>query len=440
MRTLLLYTGLLLSGTLPALAQTPSPWVEAGSFYGTQYSQVNSIQLTGSSGAWLLSHGGGGMGVAEYTIANTGDNGATWKSARVSYHEPHLPLTPSGVDYTSLWGVSAQEAWAVARDVPSGAYSLAHTTTGADGFAAAAAAVPGARLVRFFTATSGIVLAEGTTAIYRTSDGGQSWQPVPLSTPLALAFTPDNSSLPVSALQGQHFWVQTNTGQLAHTADAGLTWTLSPLPESFRSLTFRDALHGLAVATTTATLYRTEDGGLTWISIAPTGTWFELAMQAVPASPGTYLSSSTPGLGSSSAPTGTAISYDEGRSWQQLTSQQGVQALAADATGRVWGAAFQSHSATALRLAGTALATAPAQAAPDQLAYPNPTTGLLHLPAAGQFRQASVFDLAGRQCRAQTLGPAATTLDLSGLAPSLYVLRLAGGAGPARQQRITVVH
>lgn len=81
--------------------------------------------------------------------------------------------------------------------------------------------------------------------------------------------------------------------------------------------------------------------------------------------------------------------------------------------------------------------TAPA-AATRTSAYPNPTTGLLHLPAAGPYTQATVYDATGRLCCQTTLGAGETTLDLRGLAAGVYALRLTGGPATPQQQRVVV--
>lgn len=92
-----------------------------------------------------------------------------------------------------------------------------------------------------------------------------------------------------------------------------------------------------------------------------------------------------------------------------------------------------SHAmAYVARFASTALATrAPAPAEVFTLA-PNPTAGLVHLSwsdASAAPRPVQLFDALGREVRRQQV-PArtrATTLDVAGLAPGLYVVR----SGPA---------
>ncbi len=95
---------------------------------------------------------------------------------------------------------------------------------------------------------------------------------------------------------------------------------------------------------------------------------------------------------------------------------------------------------TAVLLPTAALAR---HAASAWTAYPNPTTDALtvalDLPAAGLLRL-ELLDALGRPVRRQTLaapaGPLRQALDLRGLAPGVYVLRLTPPTGPATTQRV----
>lgn len=235
-------------------------------------------------------------------------------------------------------------------------------------------------------------------------------------------------------------WLLDASGKLAHTADAGLTWSTTTPAVPLAALAFRDGLHGLAYGpqspqVPTRPLYRTTDGGLTWVLVAPTGPLRVGAMVALPGPSGTYVSTNT--SGDILYPSGTSISYDEGQSWVALDGAP-VGALAADATGRVWSSSiFTSYSIQVRRLAATALATATAQPLGIEL-YPNPTAGVVHLPALPDYQQVTVYDLAGRQCRTSPLHRTGTTLDLSGLSAGSYLLRLEGRGATPRQQRVTV--
>lgn len=451
---LLLVSAALLSALGPARAQSGSPWAAVTTFnnLGWDYSYIDYLQLPTPTSAWCIYHSPYGRGSSSICINASNDDGMSWQSQGSGLQTPRpiFQIPGSGIDFTDFWAINGQEAWAVAVQMATGAIELHHTTTGPAGFAATAAQVPSPVVVRFFTPTTGIVLSSGAAAsIYRTTNGGQSWQPVAAAPALTYDPTPISYYWGNTKCQvvGQHIWILDATGKLVHSADAGLTWTTTTLAAPLESLAFRDGLHGLAYGPLTnpvqtpgqvqnRPLYRTADGGLTWILVSPTGPLRTLALLALPSRPGTYLSANVSYY--FSVPLGTSISYDEGQSWAALDSTS-TSLLAADATGRIWSGILHASPSylTLRRLAATALAATTAQPLGVEL-YPNPTTGMVYLPALPDYQQVTVYDLAGRQCRASLLNRAGTTLDLSGLRAGSYLLRLEGHAATPRQQRVTV--
>src|SRR3954447_23395320 len=71
----------------------------------------------------------------------------------------------------------------------------------------------------------------------------------------------------IAALSSTECWVAAagfldNTGELAHTTDAGRTWTVSPVDNQVNAVAFVDPLHGWAGGNA---FYHTTNGGQTWI-------------------------------------------------------------------------------------------------------------------------------------------------------------------------------
>lgn len=94
----------------------------------------------------------------------------------------------------------------------------------------------------------------------------------------------------------------------------------------------------------------------------------------------------------------------------------------------------RGYDAVLLRLANiTALASRPATALSSLACFPNParTQATLRLPAASEAATATLLDAQGRTVRTYPLSAHATTatLDLSGLAPGLYVVRCGAATG-----------
>jgi photosystem II stability/assembly factor-like uncharacterized protein len=112
-----------------------------------------------------------------------------------------------------------------------------------------------------FTDAKHGAMAMSNGTIETTSDGGQSWSRKDFGTsgglalPVALQFVSPNEA-----------WLLTD-GHLAHTPDAGATWTVPALPASMTSLAsmhWVDATNGWAANYDLGGLFVTVNGGVSW--------------------------------------------------------------------------------------------------------------------------------------------------------------------------------
>jgi hypothetical protein len=410
----------------PALAQnTPNgPWasVPGAPQPPAPFTPKVLLQLPTPTTVWAVRTGNMGMNSLPTQADASADEGATWQSTSIA----------NALDF---WALDAQRAWLIMNFM--GATQLNITTTGPGGFTPAATQVPGTvAFVRFFSSVVGVAIDKVPTGatnwpLYRTTDGGQSWQAIASGPALAPRAQPS-----ACTLLGSDLWVATTQSQLLHTADAGLTWASASTPEPLTQVSFRDAQHGLALGSSTARLlYRTVDGGATWALCNPTGPRRLRALAAVPGTAGTYLSVGST-FDNASDTNGTARTSDDGQTWQDLGGTMGLGSVVANSTGQAW--ASQSYGGAILQFAGVTLPTSTATQPVVAAAYPNPTTGRVQLPAAGSYRQVVLFDATGRQCYTATLKATETTLDLSSRGAGLYLLRLEGGSVAPQQQRLVV--
>ena len=125
--------------------------------------------------------------------------------------------------------------------------------------------------IRFFNELDGWGVTE--TYIVRTNDGGITWYDV---TPPDLEEI--GSTVQTFILDKDHAWVQKpdfnnfpNNGLLYHTADGGLTWSISSTPFSGGDLSFIDAGNGWMLAdlgvgagSNAVAVFQTDDSGETW--------------------------------------------------------------------------------------------------------------------------------------------------------------------------------
>lgn len=401
---------------------------------GFNFTTTHRLQLAAGGTVWATRYNSGGMGAFTSTIMGSADDGQTWQTR--AYSGSYNNNNAYGGEVRDLSALDGQRAWAVLYQYPSHATQVLQTTAGAAAFAVAPAQPVGeVFFLRFFNASTGIAIVKLDASatgwpVQRTSDGGLTWVPI-TTLPPATAGT-----LPLAVTQlGSHLWATMGQGKVLHTPDAGQTWTVSSAAQDLTQLTFRDPQNGLATGTGNShPLFRTSDGGVTWNPLTATGARRMTALAAVTGSAGTYLSvGQTSTLNGDQA--GTAVSYNDGQTWQDLGGTDWLDGLAVDPVGRAW-ASFYGTGALG-RFAGSPLASRPAR--PAQLAlFPNPTTGTVALPSAGGFREVQVYDVAGRLCLTLPLGQEATTLDLANLQPGLYVVRLLGGIAGLVQQQLVV--
>ena len=82
----------------------------------------------------------------------------------------------------------------------------------------------------------------------------------------------------IAALSPNECWIASapllgDVGELAHTTDAGRTWTVVSMPRQVNAIAFLDPLHGWAAGNA---FFHTNDGGVTWIQDNNFGTIFDL--------------------------------------------------------------------------------------------------------------------------------------------------------------------
>lgn len=377
----------------------------------------------------------------ENKILASPDNGINWQDSGQQFNGNvgNVPrnVPPSGFQLVDLCALNGQQAWLITQRYDNGLTQLRYTSTGPANFAVSAAQVAGeSRFVHFFTPSVGVLInrpASGSTnlSIFRTTDGGASWQPIG-----GLPALPGGDQPTRATFYNTHYWVSTGQGQLYHTPDAGLTWTTSTCPQPFYSLAFRDAQHGLANGTGAGRpLYRTTDGGVSWSPVSPLGRRRLYKFAALPGSAGTYVSIGTGNYSATPDTPGTAVSYDDGQNWLDLGGTNWMTDVTADLAGRVWGGNYGNGDL--LRFANGVLATASPQLS-GPLVFPNPTTGRVELATAGTYAQVRLYNATGGLALTQPLAATDKTIDLTALPDGLYTLHFYAKGRLAAQQRLVL--
>ncbi|MEO5897994.1 MAG: hypothetical protein ABIS06_20090 [Vicinamibacterales bacterium] len=179
----------------------------------------------------------------------------------------------------------------------------------------------------FWSEDRGIAFSDavdGRFVIFSTTNGGRTWTrvredhlPVALANEGAYAASGTN----VATLGRDHVWIGTTASRVLHSADRGVTWTVTqtPLPTSqsagIFSVAFRDPMHGVVVggdyqkeAEAVNNAAFTADGGRTW-TLAKGISGFRSVVAHRPGSMSEWIAV---------GPRGADISTDDGRTWTPL--------------------------------------------------------------------------------------------------------------------------
>lgn len=195
---------------------------------------------------------GWGIQVGGEAVTRTQDGGRTWQA---------VPLP--GVDIRRLkiqrlTFLSPQVGWAVLS-----MGNICRTTDGGRTWVLRGKAPGLLRQLVFTDVQTGFALDVDVPKIYRTRDGGATWDtaqipPLPDKLPLQGLF----------ALDPQTAWAVGTRGTLLITTDGGETWQLqaSGTSRDLSGIHFTDRQHGWAVGFAN-TILKTTDGGQTWIKV-----------------------------------------------------------------------------------------------------------------------------------------------------------------------------
>jgi photosystem II stability/assembly factor-like uncharacterized protein len=284
------------------------------------------------------------VGCSSGTVLRTSNGGKTWLRFKV-------PDASSSLEFRGIAAFDAQAAIALsAGEATEGKAVLYRTEDGGRSWSQVfSSREPGVFLdaIKFWDRRRGLVLGDPVRGKWfglSTDDGGRSWQPIdsrrwPQTLTGEAAFAASNSAL--FTMKPGYAWIGSGVGPRARvfrTNDFGRTWQVAdtPLPSSSSSgifsVNFLNPKIGLAVGgdlndrnKPAPNVIATRDGGRSWQLAAVTNP--PGLMEAV------VIFDRRSVLAAGVA--GSSVSYDLGRTWQQLADQP-LHALSC-VTGQCWG-------------------------------------------------------------------------------------------------------
>lgn len=220
-------------------------WSDCTKRLDIYFAGLNDVVFANSSKGWI-----GGKQYASdpdndtSLVLRTTNGGATWE--RLSF--------PYGGGIYGLFAVDDSRLWAITDDL------AFFTTDGGDNWSKANVRDEDGifRDIYFRDPDWGVIL--GSEALYKTTDGGISWQ--------------RQAGFEVMSLRSIRFaslsrgWIvghlRSGPEPTYETTDGGATWNLTTL--GFQSISFVDSLNGFALAESSH-VFRTTNGGISWSPI-----------------------------------------------------------------------------------------------------------------------------------------------------------------------------
>jgi len=432
-------TLLLLAGGLLLTTSVQAQWVQQPFSFAQDLLPLYTDAVDANT-AWALSSGLFTQDAANQ-VARTFNGGQNW-----------TVLTISGVNTAtetvqSLSAVSATTAWVVTLNDTGG--RILKTSDGGSTWvrqgANAFSTDSYPNTIYFFNANDGMVMGDpdgangGGPEIYYTANGGTTWTRV-LNVPVGTSGE-YGTFFPPAAV-GNSIWFPNDEGDIFHSTDKGVTWTVARgvASEPIENIAFRDEQNGLAViADANATnheLYRTADGGTTWRRTTYTGPLRGWGLDNVPGT-GNYLSV---GINLGNGDSGSSYSRDNGQTWTNIETTINHLFVDAASPTAVWSGAVNASTGAGTgvnKLTSTVLPTRAATMMLGGSVTPNPSIdGLFRvqwLPATHTGTiMLTVSDALGRQVQHRTLEASRATeitLDLSQQKAGLYQVKLESAAG-----------
>lgn len=428
---------LLLSFSLIALSSTiNAQWTSQATGFTTASRGISDVEIVDANTVWALAYDGSGGGANVQEFTKTTNGGASWAAGNVVLGDNLLEIN-------NLIPVSGTTAWVSALVPADGGGVIFKTADGgttwdqqlATGFTTAPQSFLNG--VYFWDANVGVAYGDpigsglGEFEIYRTIDGGDNWTQLSAATlPNPLSGEYGYNSTPTAV--GNTLWFPTNKGRLYRTDDMGLTWVAyqapltdfgSALPANSGSVDFSTTTSGCLLKTSgtvAVPVYTFYTTSNGGQTWSP-GTTFTGTRKILTYIPGTTTIVAT----SQAAPVGTSVSIDNGTTWTDVESgaQRGASDFLNATTG--WCAGFSTDEFTdgIFKLTGT-LANQSFTTAKFRV-YPNPATSNVTISATDiDGYQLSVTDLSGKVVMAKSFTGIENNVDVSALSSGAYFFTL----------------
>lgn len=375
-------------------------WTETSSGFTANLTGLSKFHVVDANVAWAIAYDGVNTSNNIQQFSKTDDAGLTWTAGAFDLGDLDLGIADvSAVDtntaFVAAYPRQVGQQGGIWKTADAGATWAQQTGAAFNN----AASFP--NVVHYFDANNGLAIgdpANGYWEIYTSNDGGDTYSRIPSSS-LPAPLNNEFGYLSQFAYSGDSIWFTTSAGRMVHSSNRGVTWNVyqSPLTDFggtaiFGDISFATASRGV-IQSNTGSIFKTTDAGQTWNNVVFSGIGAPYG-GAIAYISGTFHMVSAGGEANFA---GSSYSLDDGITWINIDTDQHVDsAFFNETVGYSGSFSDVINNLGVFRYTDTVLSETLVTETSEVRLFHNNQTEQLEILSGLQFESVRIYDLQGR--------------------------------------------